>query len=121
VAGDGCARIRRASAGANLGPPRDISGQEQHEHGVIAGGEREEAEIGRRSRGAGTEQGPHDQAEIEGRNVHQVALRDVRPSAQPGAAHAAASQDVRERPRAQHRGQHQRDPATPDKSRWRLA
>ena len=43
------------------------------------------------------EQGAHQQPEIEARDVDQVALVDIRPSAQPRPPHAAAIEDVGER------------------------
>ena len=61
--------------------------------GAVGG--REEQQVRRRAgqelpRGPGTDQEPHDQAEIVAGDVHQVALVQVLAAAQPGPAHAAA-------------------------------
>src|SRR5882672_2610177 len=48
------------------------------------------------ARGADSEQLTHHEAQIEGRDVHEIALEDVESAAQVHAAHAAGLQTVRE-------------------------
>src|SRR5689334_1630708 len=50
------------------------------------------------SRGAGTDQEARDQAEVVAGDVHEVALLQVLPPAQPGPAHPAAVEGQREAP-----------------------
>ena len=74
------------------------------------GGEPEQKHLRGRLRGASADQGPHQAAQVVAGDVDQVTLGDVVPPAQPGPAHAAAIEQVRERPLAQHRTQQERDP-----------
>ena len=77
---------------------------------MIAGGQPQEPEVGRRPRGSGAEQVAHQEPEIVSGDVDQVTLGDVVAPAQPGPPHATPVEHVRERPLAQHRPQQERDP-----------
>jgi hypothetical protein len=83
----------------NDGESRRTAGRanEQGEEEAIARHEPQEPEVGGRPRGAGADQNPHYQAEVVSGNLNQVALGDVLPSSKPGATHATAIENVRER------------------------